>query len=103
MPDTRVCWTIDTDRKMTIEINKIDTPEMNINEADTPDQVSSDVLEIDNLKNCAFTIHVGPLVKTECIERVENKNVFLLCSFRKKVKSNISLFKILEFQVANAP
>ena len=95
MPDTRVCWTMDTDRKMTVNINKIDTPEMNINEADTPDQVSSDVLEIDNLKNCAFTIHVGPLVKTECIERVENKNIFTFFNFRKKVKSNISLFDII--------
>ena len=75
-----------------ININKIETPETNINEVDTPDQVSSDVLEIDNLKNCALTIHVGPLVKTKCIERVENKNIFMLCSFRKKVKSNISLY-----------
>ena len=94
MPDTRVCWTMDTDREMTKNINKIDTPEMNINEADTPDQDSSEVLEIDNLKNCAPTIHVGPLVKTECIERVENKNIFMFFNFRKKVKSNISLFKI---------
>ena len=70
--------------------NKVDTPEMNIEEVNTPDQVN-DVLEIDN-KNCTLTIHVGTLVKTKCIERVENKNIFMLCSFRKKVKSNISLY-----------
>ena len=72
-----------------ININKVDTPEMNIEEVDTPDQVHN---VHDHLENCALTIHVGPLVKTKCIERVENKNIFMLCSFRKKVKSNISLY-----------